>query len=294
MPNDNPRKSPLIRGTVTGAWIVGLAIFLRWWEITSQAPTVLVWTAAFTLAFVGTAWWIEQDRLRDKRHPAWKRVGLWTAVVVLTVVVLAIVPEIRLAGAPVRTVAFAGDWLRARTSTAPLFLWVHVFDPHSPYRPEQPLSEPPTGRGALAAFLMREHRLSKDFFGGSEALMLELITSYDELRKNVVGGHVQYMVFAVESFLRQQEPQLPGEKVSHDWRTTSDAIAARVATVTRANELVLLKSTPLPPGTSPHTASQQGLVDERFPFVTAGIPIRWVNLRDPDQDETQLSGGYAS
>ncbi len=40
-----------------------------------------------------------------------------------------------------RTVAFAGDWLRARRSAAPLFLWVHVFDPHSPYRPDKPLRQ---------------------------------------------------------------------------------------------------------------------------------------------------------
>jgi arylsulfatase A-like enzyme/Tfp pilus assembly protein PilF len=36
-------------------------------------------------------------------------------------------------------------WLGARDPGAPLFLWIHYFDPHSPYRPPPPLSRPEGG-----------------------------------------------------------------------------------------------------------------------------------------------------
>jgi arylsulfatase A-like enzyme/Flp pilus assembly protein TadD len=40
-----------------------------------------------------------------------------------------------------RTVAAASGWLAARTSTRPLFLWVHLYDPHDPYVPPLPFRE---------------------------------------------------------------------------------------------------------------------------------------------------------
>jgi len=78
-----------------------------------------------------------------------------------------------------RTVDFAGDWLRARTSDAPLFLFIHVFDPHSPYRPGEPLRPVGPARSAHADFLTREHHVGTKLFGGSEELMLELMERYD-------------------------------------------------------------------------------------------------------------------
>jgi aspartokinase-like uncharacterized kinase len=69
----------------------------------------------------------------------------------------------------------------------------------------------------------------------------------------------------------------------HSWQATSDAVAARVAEVFRA-DLVLLKSTDLPPGTAWRDAARAGLVDETFASVVrrAGLRVAWVNLRSPD------------
>ena len=50
---------------------------------------------------------------------------------------------------------------------------------------------------------------------------------------------------AVESFLRREEPVLPGVRLPIGWHVTSDSIAARLAEVCQAQELVLLKSTSL-------------------------------------------------
>lgn len=78
------------------------------------------------------------------------------------------------------TVALAARWLHERGPTPPpLFLWIHLFDPHSPYEPEEPLWQSAEGRAALATFLIREHRLGTTFFGGSEKLMVDLLSAYD-------------------------------------------------------------------------------------------------------------------
>jgi aspartokinase-like uncharacterized kinase len=66
------------------------------------------------------------------------------------------------------------------------------------------------------------------------------------------------------------------------WQATSDAVAARVAEASRA-DLVLLKSTDLPPGTAWGDAARAGLVDETFESIVrrARLRVAWVNLRSP-------------
>ena len=96
------------------------------------------------------------------------------------------------------------------------------------------------------------------------------------------------IVFAVESYLRRQEPVHPGPKVIHNWHSTSDAIAARLALSIGAAELVLLKSTALPEGISRADAADLGLVDASFPTVSGTLAVRWVNLRASEPDEAQL------
>jgi aspartokinase-like uncharacterized kinase len=68
----------------------------------------------------------------------------------------------------------------------------------------------------------------------------------------------------------------------HSWHATSDAVAARVAEVARA-DLVLLKSADLPQGISWSEAATAGLVDETFDSIVrrAGLRVTWVNLRSP-------------
>ena len=65
--------------------------------------------------------------------------------------------------------------------------------------------------------------------------------------------------------------------------STSDSLAAQVALVGRARELILLKSATIPDGVDWQEASENGLVDEIFAKVLreAGrnLEVRAVNLR---------------
>lgn len=64
------------------------------------------------------------------------------------------------------------------------------------------------------------------------------------------------------------------------WDVTSDSIAAWVARVLHAEELVLLKSADLPAGVTLSAASNQGLVDPYFATAAAEVPcISWCNAR---------------
>ena len=86
----------------------------------------------------------------------------------------------------------------------------------------------------------------------------------------------------VRPFLRTAEPKSAGICLPHDWSATSDSIAARVAVVLAAEELVLLKST-LPRADSTwEQAAEQGVVDKHFPLAVKSVPLAYcVDLTDP-------------
>jgi aspartokinase-like uncharacterized kinase len=86
-------------------------------------------------------------------------------------------------------------------------------------------------------------------------------------------------IFDVGLFLRVQEPQEPGVKLPYSWDATSDSIAARVAHVLAAAELVLLKSCPAPPRASLEKLSSIGYIDRHFPHAAAGQTVRFVDLQ---------------
>ncbi|MCI0701512.1 MAG: hypothetical protein L0241_10560 [Planctomycetia bacterium] len=67
----------------------------------------------------------------------------------------------------------------------------------------------------------------------------------------------------------------------HSWSVTTDSIAARVAGVFRAERLILLKSTDIPPGISWVEVASRGWVDAHFPQVVATLacPVEAVNFR---------------
>ena len=96
----------------------------------------------------------------------------------------------------------------------------------------------------------------------------------------LAGDCSEPIVFDAQAWLVKTERSQPGVRLTHDWQTTSDSIAARLARVLNADELVLLKSTDLPAGTDWCVAGGQGLVDEHFHRIAAELPsIVWVNLR---------------
>ena len=73
------------------------------------------------------------------------------------------------------------------------------------------------------------------------------------------------------------------------WRVTSDSIAARMAVVFGAPELILLKSVTFPERLSMTEAAELGLVDGYFPTAARDIPrVVAVNLRGEDTEESIL------
>lgn len=82
-------------------------------------------------------------------------------------------------------------------------------------------------------------------------------------------------------FLHEEEPRSAVTPLPQSWDATSDSIAAQVAVVWCAAELVLLKSALPPEVGSLASASAASYVDRYFPTVGEGIPrIRCVNLRE--------------
>ena len=106
---------------------------------------------------------------------------------------------------------------------------------------------------------------------------MDLIRQYDALRSLALVP--RSVVFDAEPFLRDVEPSCPGCPLPHNWHTTSDSIAARVAIVLDAAELVLLKSSSQPAGDF-EEAARQAYVDNGFPLACRDVrAVRFVNLR---------------
>jgi aspartokinase-like uncharacterized kinase len=119
------------------------------------------------------------------------------------------------------------------------------------------------------------------------------MAGYGEWTRHQAATGQDRWFFAVEPFLRREEPKLPGVRLPSGWHVTSDSIAARLAEVCQARELVLLKSTiPATHGASVSVAQavSRRLVDEFFPTSAAPLrQIRAVNLRDARFAEVRLT-----
>ena len=96
-------------------------------------------------------------------------------------------------------------------------------------------------------------------------------------------------ILDVGRFLRDVEPAMPGDRLPESWDVTSDSIAARVARIVGAAELVLLKSA-LPDGSaSPQAMAEAGYVDRFYPRAAASLPrVRCVHLRSDGFDEVTI------
>jgi len=89
-------------------------------------------------------------------------------------------------------------------------------------------------------------------------------------------GESEVVLFDGGLWLRSLEPQQPPMALPHDWRVTSDSIAARLAQVLNANECVLIKSQDQQ-FQSVGEAAEAGYVDPWLPRL-AYSPIRWTTL----------------
>lgn len=96
-------------------------------------------------------------------------------------------------------------------------------------------------------------------------------------------------VFDVTRFMTGEEPSLSGVVLPQDWSVTSDSIAARLAQVVGAAELVLLKSE-LPASGRLDEMAAAGYIDGFFPTIAVELPeVRFVNLRDEAFTERTLT-----
>ncbi|MEX0939120.1 MAG: hypothetical protein WDZ59_14750 [Pirellulales bacterium] len=103
----------------------------------------------------------------------------------------------------------------------------------------------------------------------------DLADLHDRDRKSEV------IIFDAADFLRHEEPRLPGTRLAESWDVTSDSIAARLAVVLAAEELVLLKSALPPSGCDVAALAEFGYVDRFFPRLWDELPpVRCVNLLD--------------
>jgi aspartokinase-like uncharacterized kinase len=134
--------------------------------------------------------------------------------------------------------------------------------------------DPTTTHLAAAMTMSATARLVAALLGG-----LQVVTKVDQLRAaSPAHGCV---VFDAYCFLANEEACAAGDSLPCGWEVTSDSIAARLAEVTRASELVLLKSALPPRGATWPDVVREGLVDRYFPTAVTHVSrVRYVNLRD--------------
>lgn len=116
-----------------------------------------------------------------------------------------------------------------------------------------------------------------------------LLSTHAGLRSEIAEQHGNGVIFDAREFLAEQAG-LPGQPLPQDWTVTSDSIAARLAEILRADELVLLKSTDPPTGSLADLA-EAGYVDRYFPRAAAHLPsARFVNLRGCNLARSDFGG----
>jgi 5-(aminomethyl)-3-furanmethanol phosphate kinase len=105
-----------------------------------------------------------------------------------------------------------------------------------------------------------------------------LVNSLDTLRAVCSAGPI--LVLASRLIIDEIERSgLDG--LSASWDVTSDTIAAWMALHLGANRLILLKSAPLPLGTTRVEAARLGLVDPMLPIVAGPVlQVEYLNLRE--------------
>jgi aspartokinase-like uncharacterized kinase len=111
------------------------------------------------------------------------------------------------------------------------------------------------------------------------ALLPESPVAHDlaSVQELVDQGESTVIVFNVEPFLSKDEPR---HEMPSTWEATSDSIAAHVAELLGADELVLFKSCDLPPHATREQAGAEGLIDAHFSTGASRLKaVRWVNLR---------------
>lgn len=86
-------------------------------------------------------------------------------------------PEYRVAD---QTIDRAIDWLDQRTPDDHFFLWVHLFDPHTPYNPLNKYpGQSDDEKKQFVNFLLNQQHVEFDFYGYNRDNLLRVMDSYD-------------------------------------------------------------------------------------------------------------------
>jgi aspartokinase-like uncharacterized kinase len=132
----------------------------------------------------------------------------------------------------------------------------------------------------------RSHWLCIDLLDVTAQLLSALLPeahlcwTYTKLCDTIRTGDKATIVFPPAAFLRAEEAHLGGLPLPQSWDATSDSLAARLAEVLGAAELVLLKSS-LPGSRLQRAQLGAEYVDRHFVHATAGLSkVLLVNLRD--------------
>ena len=97
--------------------------------------------------------------------------------------------------------------------------------------------------------------------------------------KDVWAKDLSPVLLDMTGFLTAEEANVC-VPLPHNWAVTSDSLAAWTAIRWPADELILLKSIPVPRGLTADEASRAGFVDAYFPNVARQQRcIHWCNLR---------------
>lgn len=87
-------------------------------------------------------------------------------------------------------------------------------------------------------------------------------------------------ILSPRRFMWYDDARHPAGALPASWQVTSDSIAARIAEMAAAEELVLLKSAAAPEPATPEHLAAAGYVDAFFPQASRPLlMIRYVNLR---------------
>lgn len=128
-------------------------------------------------------------------------------------------------------------------------------------------------------------RLARRILSVDERTAAWAVTLAD-VRRLAADASSGLIVLDAGEFLLNEEPRSPGATLPRSWDVTSDSIAARVAELLAARELVLLKSTDARPSDGDfrpvnwQRLSSEGVVDRHFPKIAPQVrAIRLVNLR---------------
>jgi aspartokinase-like uncharacterized kinase len=137
------------------------------------------------------------------------------------------------------------------------------------------------------------HRLALYAMDLTAIILAELVPgtvpvqSLDSLRAVCTDGSIPVLAprLILDDFERSGRDRLPAS-----WDVTSDTIAAWMALHIGADRLILLKSAPLPLGTTRLDAARLELVDPMLPIVAEPLPrVEYLNLREQACEPRLLS-----